>query len=268
MFKRINQTICAGGIAMLACVGVMATSVVTPAMAAGGGGDIKDHEWTFDGPFGYFDKASLQRGFQVYREVCASCHGLEYIAFRNFADLGYYDAEIKAIAAEYEVMDGPDEEGEMFTRKAIPADRVPSPYANENAARASNGGAYPPDLSLIAKARPNGANYLYSLLVGYKDAPHSDDVPDGMYYNTAYSGNLIAMPQPLYGDDIELAGNGDTSIEALSEDVVTFLAWAAEPEMETRKRTGIAVMLFLFVMCFVSYGSMRYIWADIKKSKA
>jgi ubiquinol-cytochrome c reductase cytochrome c1 subunit len=156
----------------------------------------------------------------------------------------------------------------MFTRKAIPADRVPSPYANENAARASNGGAYPPDLSLIAKARPNGANYLYSLLVGYKDAPHSDDVPDGMYYNTAYSGNLIAMPQPLYGDDIELAGDGDTSIEALSEDVVTFLAWAAEPEMETRKRTGIAVMLFLFVMCFVSYGSMRYIWADIKKSKA
>lgn len=268
MFKRINQTIYAGGIAMLACVGIMATAAVTPAMAAGGGGDIKDHEWTFDGPFGYFDKASLQRGFQVYREVCASCHGLEYIAFRNFADLGYSEGEIKAIAAEYEVIDGPDEEGEMFTRNAIPADRVPSPYANQNAARASNGGAYPPDLSLIAKARPNGANYLYSLLVGYKDAPHSDEVPDGMYYNTAYSGNLIAMPQPLYGDDIELAGGGDTSIEALSEDVVTFLAWAAEPEMETRKRTGIAVMLFLFVMCFVSYGSMRYIWADIKKSKA
>lgn len=263
MFKRISQIICAGGIAVLACAISM-----TSAMAAGAAGEIKDHEWTFEGPFGYFDKAALQRGFQVYTEVCSSCHGLEYIAFRNFSDLGYSEAEIKAIAAEYEVTDGPDGEGEMFTRNAIPADRFPSPYANENAARASNGGAYPPDLSLITKARPDGANYLYSLLVGYKDAPHSDEIPDGMYYNTAYSGNLIAMPQPLYGDDIELAGDGDTSIEALSEDVVTFLAWAAEPEMESRKRTGIAVMLFLFVMCFVSYGSMRYIWADIKKSKA
>lgn len=260
MFKRVSQIICAGGIAVLASMGGMA-----PAMAAGAGGDIVEHDWTFDGPFGFFDKASLQRGFQVYREVCASCHGLEYIAFRNFSDLGYSEAEIKAIAAEYDVTDGPNEEGEMFTRAAIPADRVTSPYANENAARASNGGAYPPDLSLITKARPNGANYLYSLLVGYKDAPQGKEVPDGMYYNTAYSGNLIAMPQPLYGDDIELAGDGDTSIEALAEDLVAFLAWAAEPEMESRKRTGIAVMLFLFVMCFVSYGSMRYIWADIKK---
>ncbi len=242
--------------------------ISAPAMAAGGGGDIKQHEWTFDGPFGHFDKASLQRGFQVYREVCSSCHGIEFISFRNFADLGYSEAEIKAIAAEYEVTDGPNDEGEMFQRAAIPADRVPNPYPNENAARSANGGAYPPDLSLIVKARPDGANYLYSLLTSYVDAPSDMNVPDGMYYNKAYSGNLIAMPQPLYGDDITLANGGDTSPEALAEDVVAFLAWTSEPEMETRKRTGIAVMLFLFVMCFVSYGSMRYIWADVKKSKA
>ena len=227
--------------------------------------EITSRDWTFDGPFGYYDKASMQRGFQVYREVCASCHGLDYIAFRNFTDLGYSPEEIKAIAAQYEVTDGPDEEGEMFLRPAIPADAIPNPYANENAARAVNGGAFPPDLSLMVKARPDGANYLYSLLVGYKDAPHSVDIPEGMYFNNAYSGNMIAMPPPLYGDDITLEGDGDTSMEALVSDLVQFLAWTAEPKMEVRKRTGIATMTFLIIMCFVSYGSMRYIWADVKK---
>lgn len=249
------------GLSMIA--GVMMSS--TAAMAAGGSVNITEREWSFDGAFGHFDKASLQRGFQVYREVCSGCHGLDYIAFRNLADLGYNPAEIKAIAAEYDVVDGPNEEGEMFTRPGIPADRFPNPYANENAARAGNGGAYPPDLSLMVKARPNGANYLYSLLVGYKDAPAGEDVPDGMYYNDAYAGHLIAMPQPIYGDDIEVVGDADTSVEGLSADVTAFLAWTSEPEMEERKRTGIAAMLFLIVMCFVSYGSMKYVWSDVKK---
>jgi len=235
------------------------------AVAAGAGGTITEREWTFSGPFGYFDQASLQRGFQVYREVCSGCHGLDYIAFRNFADLGYDEDEIKAIAAEFEVVDGPNEEGEMFNRAAIPADRYPNPYPNENAARAANGGAYPPDLSLMIKARPNGANYLYSLLTGYSDAPEGVAVPEGMHYNAAYSGHMIAMPQPLYGDDVTRADGSNASIEALAADVVTFLAWTAEPEMETRKRTGIAAMVFLVVMCFVSYGSMRYVWSDVKK---
>jgi len=238
---------------------------VSSAFAAGAGGKITERDWSFSGPFGSFDQASLQRGFQVYREVCSGCHGLDYIAFRNLADLGYNEAEIKAIAAEYEVMDGPNEEGEMFMRPGIPADQFPNPYANENAARAANGGAYPPDLSLMVKARPNGVNYLYSLLTEYRDAPEGTDMPDGMYYNEAYSGHMIAMPQPLYGDDITLAAGGDASVEALSADVTAFLAWTSEPEMEVRKRTGIAAMVFLFVMCFVSYGSMRYIWADVKK---
>lgn len=249
------------GLSMMAGV-VMSGSA---ALAAGAGGTITERDWSFSGPFGHFDQASLQRGFQVYREVCAGCHGLDYIAFRNLADLGYNEAEIKAIAAQYDVVDGPNEEGEMFTRAGIPADRFPNPYPNENAARAGNGGAYPPDLSLMVKARPNGANYLYSLMVGYKDAPAGTDVPDGMHYNEAYSGHMIAMPQPIYGDDITLAGGGDTSVEALAADVTAFLAWTAEPEMESRKRTGIAAMLFLLVMCFVSYGSMRYVWSDVKK---
>lgn len=250
------------GLALLA--GALA-GMQNNASAAGAGGTITERDWTFSGPFGYFDQASLQRGFQVYREVCSSCHGLDYIAFRNFADLGYNEAEVKAIAAEFEVSDGPNEEGEMFNRAGIPADRYPNPYPNENAARAANGGAYPPDLSLMIKARPNGANYLYSLLIGYGDAPEGVAVPEGMYYNAAYSGHMIAMPQPLYGDDVTLADGANASVEALAADVVTFLAWTAEPELEARKRTGIAAMIFLVVMCFVSYGSMRYVWSDVKK---
>lgn len=248
------------GLALFA--GIMTSA---PAVLAAGSGNIVERDWSFDGPFGYYDKAALQRGFQVYREVCSGCHGLDYIAFRNLQALGYNEAEIKALAAEYEVVDGPNQDGEIFTRPGIPADRIPNPFPNENAARANNGGAYPGDLSLMVKARANGANYVYSLLVSYKDAPSSLNVPDGMHYNEAYGGSLIAMPQPLYGDDVTFASGGDTSIEGLAADVTTFLAWTSEPEMESRKRTGIIVMVFLFVMCFVSYGSMRYVWADVKK---
>ena len=243
-----------------------ATLFSLPVLAAGSGDvTLRSADWSFSGPFGTFDKASMQRGFQAYKEVCAGCHSMDYIAFRNLADLGYNEAEIKAIAAEYEVVDGPNDEGEMFTRPAIPADRIPSPYPNENAARTANNGAYPPDLSLIFKARANGADYLYSLLTSYHEAPEGTDVPDGMYYNTAYSGNLIAMPQPLYGDDVEYADGADTSMDAVAMDLVQFLAWTAEPAMEERKRTGVAVMIFLILLSGLSYGAMRFIWADVKK---
>lgn len=241
----------------------MASGVV---LAAGDAGRIAERDWSFDGPFGYYDKGALQRGFQVYREVCAACHGLDHISFRNLADLGYNEAEVKAIAAEYEVEDGPGDDGEMFIRPGIPADRIPAPFANENAARASNGGAYPPDLSLIIKARPNGANYVYSLMTGYGEAPEEMNVPEGMYYNDAYSGHMIAMAAPLFGEDVEYADGSDTSLEAVSADVVSFLAWAAEPEMEKRKRTGIAVMIFLFGMCIISFCAKNHVWADLKKS--
>jgi len=235
-------------------------------MAVAAGGDtteLQTREWSFSGPFGTFDKASMQRGFQVYREVCAGCHSMDLIAFRNLADLGYNEAEIKAIAAEYEVQDGPDDEGEMFMRPARPADRMPGPYRNDNEARASNNGAMPVDLSLIAKARAYGPDYLYSLLVGYKEAPASVEMPEGMHYNSAYSGNLIAMPQPLYGDDVEFADGADASIEGSAADVTQFLMWAAEPKLEIRKRIGVAAVFFLSIFLVLSYFAKRRIWADV-----
>ena len=177
--------------------------------------------------------------------------------------MGYNDAEIKALAAQYEVQDGPNDDGEMFMRPAIPADRMPSPYANDNAARAGNNGALPPDLSLIAKARPDGPNYLYSLLSSYENAPNDKEVPDGMYYNAAYPGRLIAMPQPLYGDDVEYSDGAATSIEAVSADLTQFLMWAAEPKMEVRKRTGVAAVFFLGIFVIFSYLAKRRIWADV-----
>ena len=242
---------------------LVATLLAGPALAAGGDVALTKRDWSFNGPFGTFDKAAMQRGFQVYREVCAGCHSMQYIAFRNFADLGYNEAEIKAIAAEYDVEDGPNDEGEMFTRPGIPADRIPSPYPNDNAARAGNGGALPPDLSLIAKARANGPDYLYSLLIGYKEAPASMNVPDGMYYNDAYPGNLIAMPQPLYGDDVTYADGADASIEGSAADLTQFLMWAAEPKMEARKRIGVAVVFFLSIFVVLSVMAKRRVWADL-----
>ena len=235
----------------------------SPVFGAGGDVTLKFRDWSFSGPFGTFDKAAMQRGFQVYNEVCAGCHSMKLIAFRNFADLGYNESEIKALAAQYDVQDGPNDDGDMFMRPAIPADRMPAPYANDNAARAGNNGALPPDLSLIAKARPNGPNYLYSLLSSYDDAPNGSEVPDGMYYNAAYPGHLIAMPQPLYGDDVEFSDGAATSIEAVSADLTQFLMWAAEPKMEVRKRIGGAAVFFLSIFVLFSYLAKRRIWADV-----
>ena len=251
---------------LFAAVASLAATIGLAGQAnAAGGGDVKlvAGEWSFAGPFGYFDKGAMQRGFQVYLEVCAGCHGVEYLAFRNLADLGYNEAEIKAIAAEYEVMDGPDEDGEMFMRPGRPADLIPSPYRNDNEARANNNGALPPDLSLIAKARANGADYLYSLLIGYEDAPSGTEVPDGMYYNNAYSGHLIAMPQPIYGDDVEYSDGSPTTPEGLAADVTHFLMWAAEPKMEARKRIGVAAVFFLSIFLILSYMAKRRVWAEL-----
>jgi len=232
---------------------------------AAGGGDVSltKRDWSFAGFFGHYDKAAMQRGFQVYREVCAGCHSMKYMAFRNLADLGYNEDEIKAIAAEYEVQDGPDADGEMFMRPARPADLLPGPYANDNQARASNNGALPPDLSLIAKARAHGPDYLYSLLVGYKDAPTGVTVPEGMYYNNAYAGHMIAMPQPIYGDDVTYGDGADSSAEAIAADVTHFMMWAAEPKLETRKRIGVAAVFFLTIFLLLSIAAKRRVWADV-----
>ncbi len=233
--------------------------------SAGNAITYPDQSWSFSSLFGTFDKASAQRGFQVYKEVCAGCHGMRLISYRNLSALGYNNDELKAISAQFEIVDGPNDEGEMFSRPARPSDKFASPYPNKQAARAANGGAYPPDLSLIIKARPDGANYLHALLSGYVEPPKSLNVPDGMYYNKYYSGNLIAMPQPLYEDGVEYLDGTKATTMQMAIDVTTFLAWASEPELEERKQLGVTVILFLLVFSVLSYFSMKQIWAPINK---
>ena len=219
--------------------------------------------WSFSGILGTFDRASQQRGLQVYKEVCSGCHGMRLLAYRNLKAIGYNEDEIKAFASENSV-NTINDDGEVVERLARPSDKFVSPYPNDKAARAANGGAYPPDLSLIVKARPDGANYLHALLTGYIDAPADQKVPDGMYYNKYYSGNLIGMPQPLYDDGIEYADGTKATPDQMAKDVTAFLAWASEPEMEDRKRLGVSVMLFLLLLSALSYFAMKQIWAPIK----
>lgn len=232
----------------------------------------KDIEWVHNGPgnlgvFGTFDRAQLQRGFQVYKEVCSACHSINRVAFRDLADLGFNEAQVKAIAAEYEVA-AIDGNGEPTTRKATGADKFPLVYANEAAARAAQNGAYPPDLSLITKARPDGTNYLYSLLTGYSDdIPQGWTKPDTLYYNPYFHSINIAMPPPLAGDgQVEYADGAPATIDQYAKDVTVFLTWTAEPKLENRKETGVAVILFLIVMTGLGYLSYRKVWADVKKA--
>ena len=214
--------------------------------------------------FGRFDQSSLQRGFQVYREVCAGCHGIRLVSYRDLEALGYTNDDIKSIASEYEIEDGPNDEGEMFTRFAKPSDKFVGPYRNKNEARVSNNGSYPPDLSLIVKARAGGADYLYNLLNGYKEVPENFKLNDGMYYNTIYPGKQIAMPQPIYDDMVEYEDNTPASQDQIIRDVTSFLAWTAEPELDERKSIGVRVLLFLFLLTLMLYAVKRKIWRDVE----
>lgn len=251
------------GIILTAAALVMSLGLATLAQAAGGA-KLPDHSWSFEGLFGEFDKPAIQRGFQVYQEVCASCHGVKYLSFRNLAEVGFDEDAVKAIAAEYDVEDGPDDEGEMYDRPGLASDRIPSPFPNDNAARASNNGALPPDLSLMAKARKGGANYLYALMTGYDDEPDDMEFADGMSYNNYFPGNQIAMPPPLFEDGVEYADGTEASVEQMAEDITHFLMWAAEPNLEERKRMGLKVMLFLLVLTALLYASKRMVWANVK----
>lgn len=239
-------------------------NVVTPGYVTATEADqaLPKQNWTFSGIFGSFDNASVQRGLQVYLEVCANCHSLEYVAYRNLSEIGYGDEQIKAIAEQYEVEDGPDNEGAMFTRAARPSDYFVSPYANEKEASFMNNGAIPPDLSLLYKARPGGADYIYAILTGYGES-HEHKVPDGLYFNTYFPGAAIAMPQPLFGDDIEYQDGTEASMEQEARDVTSFLAWSAEPNLASRKRIGVKVILFLLALTALLYASKRQIWGDI-----
>jgi ubiquinol-cytochrome c reductase cytochrome c1 subunit len=242
-------------------------------------------QWTFSGPFGTFDQAQLQRGFQVYREVCASCHGLDLVAFRHLADEGgprFSVEEVKALAAEYEVEDGPDEVGDMFDRPGRPYDYLPSPFPNAVAAAASNGGAAPPDLSLMAKARAAprglqwapvdfftgyqeaGPDYIYALLTGYEEPPASLEVADGTYYNPYYLASAaLAMPNPLDDGYVTYTDGSPETVDQYARDVSAFLMWAAEPHLVVRKRIGFQVMIFLVIFAGMVYLTKKKVWSKV-----
>lgn len=219
---------------------------------------------SFQGIFGTFDRASAQRGLQVYRQVCANCHGLRLVAFRDLRELGLTEEQVTAIAAEYQITDGPNDEGAMFERPGRPSDRFRSPFPNERAARAANNGAYPPDLSVMTKARHYGANYLRALLVGYQDPPPGFELGEGLHYNRYFPGRQIAMANVLFDDMMEFADGTPATAEQMARDVTTFLAWAAEPEMEQRRQMGIRVVLFLLILGGLTYAVKRRVWADVK----
>ena len=224
-------------------------------------------DWTFKGLFGKYDRASLQRGYQVYTEVCAACHSMQYLSYRNLAEPGgpeFSDEEAKAIAANFEVLDGPNSEGEMFTRPAKLSDKFVMPYDNVEAAKAANGGAYPPDMSVLVKARKGGANYIYSLLLGYEDPPSDINLDDGVYYNKFMYGNKIKMPVPLSDGLVEYNDGTVATEEQMAKDVTSFLMWSAEPHLETRHKTGFRVIIYLIILTILVYMTMKKIWSRIE----
>ncbi|WP_226637763.1 cytochrome c1 [Brevundimonas poindexterae] len=267
-------------------------AMAAPATAAGGGAKHpRSGGFSFEGPFGTFDQAQLQRGYKVYREVCAACHGMQLMSFRNLGQPGgpFYDAHenwspaenpyVRALAAEVQVPDIDTETGEPITRPATPADHFPSPYPNATAAAAANGGAAPPDLSVMAKARHDGANYIYSLLSGYVPAPQGLKMAPGQHYNPYMAGDLapfwegdehhvppggfIAMPAPLSDGQVTYDDGSPQTVDQYAKDVAAFIAWASDPHAVERKRTGFGVLIFLLLFAGLTYASYRRIWKGI-----
>ncbi len=229
-------------------------------------GEIKNapkQKWSFDGLTGQFDISSIQRGYKVYREVCSGCHSMNLLYYRDLIDIGFSNEEIKAIASEYTVLDGPNDEGEMFERAAKPSDHFVSPYINEQEARYSNNGSYPPDLSVITKTKKNGPDYIYNLLMGYTDPPDDFELGEGMYYNQWKEGHQIAMAQPLDEGYVDYDDGTENSLPQLSKDITNFLVWAAEPELEERKRIGIKVLLFFIIAGALVYTVKNRLWRKI-----
>ena len=229
--------------------------------------ELMKTDWSFKGLTGKFDRASLQRGYQVYTEVCASCHSMKYVSYRNLAEPGgpeFTEDQAKAIAANFEVEDGPNNDGEMFTRPAKLSDKFVNPYENIKAAQAANGGAYPPDMSVLAKARSGGVDYIYSILLGYEDPPAGIILDDGVYYNKYMYGNNIKMSQPLSEGLVEYSDGTIATEEQMAKDVTTFLMWAAEPHLESRHRMGFKAILYLIILTILVYFSMKKIWSRIE----
>lgn len=250
----------------LSIAAALAGLLTAGAANASEGAALKQADWSFNGPFGSFDRAQLKRGFQVYQEVCAACHSIKFVSYRNLGEEGgpeFTEAEVKAIAADATVMDGPDNAGEMFERPGEPKDRVIRPFPNDNAARAANNGAMPPDLSLMTKARKHGPDYLYSILTGYSEPPADVTMADGMSYNPYFPGGQIAMPLPLSDDQVEYADGTPATVDQMSRDVTAFFMWTAEPKLEHRHRLGLKVMIFLTLFAGLMYASYRRVWKDL-----
>ncbi|NQV99106.1 MAG: cytochrome c1 [Rhodospirillales bacterium] len=248
----------AAALAFVATVMVSGTS-----FAAGDTPRAPAQNWSFNKLFGSFEPAAAQRGFQVYKEVCSGCHSMSLLSYRHLSQLGFSEDEVKAIAASVEVTAGPNDEGEMFERPGIPADRFKAPFANVQAAAAANNGKAPPDLSLMTKARVGGADYVYGLLVGYEEAPSGVEVPEGGNYNKYFPGHVIAMGPPLSDESVEYTDGTKPTLSQHAKDVTTFMAWAAEPEMEARKRMGVKVLLFLLVLTGMLYAVKRKVWENL-----
>ena len=224
-------------------------------------------DWSFKGLFGKFDRASLQRGYQVYTEVCAACHSMKYLSYRNLSEKGgpeFSLAQAKAIAASFEVTDGPNADGEMYQRPGKLSDKFVMPYENVKAAEAANGGAYPPDMSVLVKARGGGVDYIYSLLQGYEEAPSGMILDEGVHYNKYMYGNKIKMSAPLSDGIIEYSDGTNPSVEQMSKDVTTFLMWAAEPSLEARHQMGFKAIVYLIILTILVYFSMKRIWSRVK----
>ncbi|WP_416795458.1 cytochrome c1 [Ciceribacter azotifigens] len=241
----------------------------------------KNVDWTFAGPFGKYDKGQLQRGLKIYKEVCSACHSMNLVSFRTLEDLGYSEEQVKAFAGEYEVQDGPNADGEMFTRKAVPSDHFPSPFPNKEAAAAANNGAAPPDMSLLAKARgiergfptfifdiftqyqEGGPDYIYSLLTGYQEAPEGVTVADGTYFNPHFAAAAsLAMAPPLSDGQVTYDDGSPETLDQYAKDVSAFLMWAAEPHLEERKHTGFMVMVFLAIFTALVYLTKKSVYAN------
>ena len=221
-------------------------------------------QWSFQGVFGTYDPAALQRGFQVYKEVCSACHPVKHLYFRDLTQIGYTADQVKGIAAQVQVSDGPNDQGEMYQRPGKPSDPIPGPFPNDQAARAANNGALPPDLSLIVKERDGGPDYVYAILTGFKEVPKDFKLQQGMNYDEYFPGHQIAMPPPLTADgQLTFADGTKATVPEMAHDVVTFLSWAAEPNLNERHRMGAKVILFLVIMAGVFYAAKRRIWAKI-----
>ena len=229
--------------------------------------DLLKNKWSFDGLFGTFDRASLRRGYQVYNEVCSSCHSMQFLSYRNLSENGgpeFSLEDTKNIAASFEVIDGPNNDGEMFTRPGRLSDKFIKPYPNVQAAKAANGGAYPPDMSVLVKARQGGANYIYSILLGYDDPPEDFKLEDGVYYNKYMPGYNIKMPNILSDGLLDYADGTEATMQQMAKDVATFLTWASEPSLEARHKIGFKVILYLIILAGLVYLSMKKLWSRIE----